>query len=79
MKFPNLIPAEFIKRPNRFVAVVRFENGVQARAYVPTTGRLTNALQPGCRVWLAQGNNPHRKTKFTLRLTELANGGFCAV
>ena len=79
MKFPALIPAEFIKRPNRFVAVVRFTNGEQARAYVPTTGRLTNALQPGCRVWLAQGNNLHRKTKFTLQLTELANGGFCAV
>ena len=79
MKFPDLLPAVFLTRPNRFIAVVRFENRAQARAYVPTTGRLTNALQPGCRVWLAQGNDPRRKTKYTLRLTELANGGYCGV
>lgn len=79
MRFPDLVAAEFIKRPNRFIALVRFENGEHAKAYVPTTGRLTNALQPGCRVWLAQGINPHRKTKYTLRLTELETGGYCAV
>jgi sugar fermentation stimulation protein A len=79
MKFPDLIPAVFLGRPNRFVAMVRFENGERAKAYVPTTGRLMNALQPGCRVWLAGTNDPHRRTKFTLLLTELANGGYCAV
>jgi len=79
MKFPHLISAEFLKRPNRFVAGVRFTNGELARAYVPTTGRLTNALRPGCRVWLEQGSDPRRKTKYTLRLTELANGGYCGI
>ncbi|MFW5714655.1 MAG: DNA/RNA nuclease SfsA [Brevefilum sp.] len=79
MKFPELVPAIFLSRPNRFVAMVQLEDGTHARAYVPTTGRLTNALQPGCRVWLAQGNNPHRKTKYTLILTELPNGGYCSV
>ncbi len=79
MKFPELVPAEFIQRPNRFVAMVRFKNGERAKAYVPTTGRLTNALQPGCRVWLARTDDPHRKTHYTLTLTELQDGGYCAV
>ena len=79
MKFLSLIPAEFIDRPNRFVALVQLENGQIARAYVPTTGRLTNALQPGCKVWLAKATDPHRKTQYTLQLTELSSGGYCSV
>ena len=79
MKLPALAPATFLKRPNRFVAVVAFEDGTQASAHVPTTGRLTNALEPGCRVWLARSDTPHRKTAYTLTLTELPDGGYCAV
>jgi sugar fermentation stimulation protein A len=79
MKFPDLTPAVFIKRPNRFVAEVRIENGEMSKAHVPTTGRLTNALEPGCRVWLARGTNPNRKTPYTLILSELLQGGYCSV
>lgn len=79
MKFPSLVPALFLSRPNRFVAVVRLENGKQARAYVPTTGRLTHALDPGCRVWLEDAKAPHRKTHYTLHLAELASGGYCGI
>lgn len=79
MKFPSLMPAVFLARPNRFVAEVRFGDGRQARAHVPTTGRLTSALEPGCRVWLAEAPDPRRKTQYTLALTELPRGGFCSV
>ena len=79
MKFPQLTPAIFIKRDNRFSASVRLLTGEKAAAYVPTTGRLTGALRPGCRAWLAPSSNPKRKTRFTLVLTELGNGGLCSV
>lgn len=79
MKFPKLVPALFLERPNRFVALVRLEGGETVRAHVPTTGRLTNVLEPGCQVWLACTNAPHRKTSHTLTLAELREGGYCAV
>ncbi len=79
MRFPDLTPAVFIKRPNRFVADVRLESGEMSKAYVPTTGRLTDALQAGCRVWLTQATNPNRKTQVTLTLSELPKGGYCSV
>ncbi len=79
MKFPALIPAVFIKRDNRFSASVRLEAGTPAAAFVPTTGRLTGALRPGCRVWLEHVDIPKRRTAYTLLLTELDQGGLCSV
>ena len=78
MKFSELLPARFIKRQNRFVAGVRLEKGMLADVYVPTTGRLTGVLQPGCRVWLEPADNPDRKTPFTMALAELESGGLCS-
>jgi sugar fermentation stimulation protein A len=79
MQFPTLIPATFIKRDNRFIAGVQLETGYLASAFVPTTGRLTGALRPGCRVWLEPADDPNRKTAYTLMLTELEQGGLCCV
>ena len=79
MKFPQLTPAIFIKRDNRFSASVRLLTGEKAAAYVPTTGRLTGALRPGCRAWLVPSSNPKRKTRYTMVLTELGSGGLCSV
>ena len=78
MKFPELIPAEFIKRHNRFSAGVRLASCKAVDVYVPTTGRLTGVLQPGCQVWLEPAENPARKTRFTMALAELESGGFCS-
>jgi sugar fermentation stimulation protein A len=79
MKFPALVPAVFVKRPNRFTADVRLGEGAVERVYVPTTGRLTGALRPGCRVWLERAADRERKTPYTLVLTELEEGGLCSV
>jgi sugar fermentation stimulation protein A len=79
MKFGDLIPATFIKRGNRFTAGVMLERGGVGTAFIPTTGRLTGALRPGCRVWLEPAANPERKTAYTLVLSELADGGLCSV
>ena len=58
---------------------MRLEGGTPAAAYVPTTGRLTSALRPGCQVWLEPAADPNRKTANTLILTELEHGGLCSV
>ncbi len=79
MKFGELVPATFIKKGNRFTAGVYLESGGATTAYIPTTGRLTGALRPGCRVWLEAAENPERKTPYTLVLSELADGGLCSV
>jgi sugar fermentation stimulation protein A len=77
VKFPELIPATFIKRDNRFTAGVRLKAGGVSTVFVPTTGRLTGVLRSGCRVWLAPAANPKRKTRYTLTLAELEEGGLC--
>ena len=79
MRFPPLHPGILIQRKNRFTAEVQLAEGKTIAAYVPTTGRLTGALSPGCRVWLSQAHNPERKTAYTLLLTELQQGGLCSV
>ena len=78
MKFPELIPARFIKRHNRFSAGVRLDDGGVVDVYVPTTGRLTGVLVLGCQVWLEPADNPARKTGFTMVLAELESGGLCS-
>ncbi len=78
MIYPELIPAKFISRHNRFSAAVRLDEGKLVDVYVPTTGRLTGVLQPRCRVWLLPAENPVRKTRFTMALSELESGGFCS-
>lgn len=79
MKFSTLIPGVLIRRKNRFIADVALETGESVAAYVPSTGRLPGALWPGCRVWLAQTDDPRRKTAYTLLLTELHQGGLCSI
>lgn len=78
MRFPELIPARFIKRQNRFSAGVQLETGKLADVHVPTTGRLTGVLRPGCQVWLEPAKNPARKTRFTMALAQLETGGLCS-
>ena len=79
MLFPELLPATFLKRMNRFTAVVDLSSGERTSAYVPTTGRLTGVLRPGGQVWLEPAMNQNRKLRYTLVLAELEQGGFCSV
>ncbi len=78
MEFSELIPALFVRRGNRFTAGVRLAAGGISTAYIPTTGRLTGVLTPGCKVWLEKAENPDRKTPYTLALSELPGGGLCS-
>ena len=65
MQYRNVIPALFIDRPNRFIANVQTEEGIQ-RVHVKNTGRCRELLIPDATVYLEEGDNPNRKTRYDL-------------
>ena len=69
MRYKNVIPAVFISRPNRFIAVVNVD-GKDEIVHVKNTGRCKELLVKGCKVWLAVSDNPARKTKYDLICSE---------
>lgn len=70
--FPPLVEGIFIRRPNRFLAVVLVE-GREEIVHVPNTGRMKELFLPGARVWLASSTRLSRKTAYTLKLIENAD------
>ena len=69
MHYRSVIPGSFVARPNRFVAQVETADGMQT-VHVKNTGRCRELLVPGARVYLAEGDNPARKTRFDLIAVE---------
>ena len=65
MRYGNVRRASFIDRPNRFIARVWLDGRTES-VHVKNTGRCRELLVPGCRVVLARGANPARKTPFDL-------------
>ena len=69
MRYQNVIAGRFIDRPNRFIAHVETESGIQ-RVHVINTGRCKELLIPGATVYLEKGMNPARKTPYDLIAVE---------
>ena len=69
MRYENMIPGEFIDRPNRFIAHVRIGGEIET-VHVKNTGRCRELLQPGVRVWCCHWDNPKRKTAYDLITVE---------
>ncbi len=68
MKFAHkMLPAEMIGRVNRFTANVKLDGEV-VKAHIPTTGRLTELLQPGMRCYLRKVESDTRVTPYDLLL-----------
>jgi len=65
MKYNNIIEAEFLSRPNRFIAVC-LVNGREETVHVKNTGRCRELLKKGAKVILNISDNPSRKTKYDL-------------
>ena len=65
MQYANVRPAVFLSRPNRFIAKVEID-GHEETVHVKNTGRCRELLIPGRTVWLEEGSNPSRKTKYDL-------------
>ena len=66
----TLVEAQFIRRLNRFAALVRME-GREVMVHVANTGRLRELLVPGRPVLLRPAAKPQRKTAFDLMLVDL--------
>lgn len=65
MVYQNILKGRFLARPNRFIAHVETEDGVQI-CHVKNTGRCRELLVPGGTVWLSGSGNPARKTRYDL-------------
>lgn len=69
MRYGEVIPGRFLDRPNRFVAHVETESGVQT-VHVKNTGRCRELLTQGAPVYLERGTNPARRTAYDLIAVE---------
>lgn len=63
--YEEVLTGTFLRRPNRFIAHVRTDTGVEV-CHVKNTGRCAELLVPGAEVTLAVGTNPNRKTRCDL-------------
>ena len=65
MKYDNMTPGVFRRRPNRFIAHVEI-GGSMETVHVKNTGRCRELLPPGAEVFCSESRNPSRKTRFDL-------------
>ncbi|SCW50766.1 sugar fermentation stimulation protein A [Ruminococcaceae bacterium YRB3002] len=73
MRYSNITPARFVRRPNRFIAEVEID-GRREIVHVKNTGRCRELLIEGCEVWLTAPDSPGRKTKYDLVAVRKSNG-----
>lgn len=69
MTYNDIVTANFISRPNRFIAYVEL-GGEKLTVHVKNTGRCKELLIPGCRVYIEKAQNPERKTPYDLVAVE---------
>ena len=73
MKYESVISAQFISRPNRFIANVIID-GKPEIVHVKNTGRCRELLLPGAEVFLERQERPKRKTDYDLIAVRKYNG-----
>jgi len=72
MKYQHIVQAEFLERPNRFIAYVDKE-GRREKVHVKNTGRCKELLKTGAKVYLEKSENPNRTTAYDLVAVEKGN------
>ena len=65
MRYSNMVPGVFLKRPNRFIAHILID-GREEICHVKNTGRCRELLTPGAQVWCQEFDSLSRKTKYDL-------------
>jgi len=73
MKYPDIVQASFVDRPNRFIAHVEMDGRLET-VHVKNTGRCRELLRPGAEVWLTAPGTEGRKTKYDLVAVRKSNG-----
>ena len=69
MKYGQMVPGQFLARPNRFIAHIEIDGKTEI-CHVKNTGRCRELLPSGAKVWCEVAQNPSRKTKFDLITVE---------
>ena len=69
MRYENMVPGIFLRRPNRFIAHIEIDGNVEI-VHVKNTGRCRELLPEGAKVWCEKSSNPNRKTKYDLICVE---------
>lgn len=77
MKFQPLIEGRLIKRYKRFLADIVLNTGETITAHVPNSGAMTSCIEENCPVWVSYHDNPKRKLKYTLELTQMGEETIC--
>lgn len=72
-----LIPGRFLRRLNRFAALVLVK-GKPEQVHVRNTGQLRELLTPGRPILLEPAITPGRRTRFTLAIVRLPSGDVSA-
>ena len=65
MKYTDMVPGTFLRRPNRFIAHVEI-GGQEQVVHVKNTGRCQELLPEGAQVYCQHFDSPTRKTKYDL-------------
>ena len=65
MKYNEIFTANFIERPNRFIAYVDLE-GQRTKVHVKNTGRCRELLQDNAKVYLERSSNLNRSTAYDM-------------
>lgn len=77
MKFEPLIEGRLIKRYKRFLSDITLHTGETITAHVPNSGAMTSCIEENCPVWVSFHDNPKRKLKYTLELTQMGKETIC--
>ena len=72
-----LIPARFLERRQRFLALVELPDHRRVWVHVPNSGALTGCAHPGQEILLTHDARPGRKTDYTWRFVRGAAGWIC--
>ncbi len=72
MILPELIPAVFMERPNRFLIRCQIDNKI-IDAHLPDPGRLQELLLPGASLFVEYTPDSSRKTQYTVHLVKKGN------
>ncbi len=74
MKYKTpLIKGTILKRYKRFLSDIELADGQIVCAHVPNTGSMKTCWEPGWDVYLTHTDDPKRKLKYTLELTDNGN------
>lgn len=73
-----LLKATMIKRYKRFFADVKLDGQI-VTAHCPNTGSLKSCWEEGRTAYISESDNPERKLKYTLEITESPTGALVGV